>query len=73
MSMRDLAAATRMSLASFYNYFGSKEDLLFELQSRAFETLIAIAEEVSARGDPDGPPARLRPQPRALRRRAAAT
>ncbi|MBI5710302.1 MAG: TetR/AcrR family transcriptional regulator [Candidatus Eisenbacteria bacterium] len=48
MSMRHLAAATGMSLANLYNYFGSKEDLLFALQTRAFETLIAMAEEVSA-------------------------
>jgi AcrR family transcriptional regulator len=50
MSMRDLASATRMSLANLYNYFGSKEDLLFALQTRAFETLIAAAEEVSTSG-----------------------
>ncbi len=40
MSMRALAAATGMSLANFYNYFDSKEDLLFELHTRAFSTLI---------------------------------
>lgn len=45
MSMRDLARATGMSLANLYNYFGSKEDLVFELQTRAFETLIASAEQ----------------------------
>ncbi len=48
MSMRDLAAAAGMSLANLYNYFGSKEDLLFALQTRSFETLIAIAAEVTA-------------------------
>jgi AcrR family transcriptional regulator len=48
MSMRDLAATTRMSLANLYNYFGSKEDVLFALQTRAFETLIAAAEEASS-------------------------
>lgn len=45
MSMRDLARATGMSLANLYNYFGSKEDLVFALQTRAFETLIASAEQ----------------------------
>ncbi len=39
MSMRGLARATGRSLASFYNYFSSKEDLLFSLQTDAFETL----------------------------------
>lgn len=45
MSMRDLARATGMSLANLYNYFGSKEDLVFALQTRAFDTLIASAEQ----------------------------
>ena len=44
MSMRDLAAATGMSLANLYHYFPAKEDLLFALQTRAFETLIGAAE-----------------------------
>jgi len=39
MSMRDLARATGKALASFYNYFPSKEELLFSLQTNAFETL----------------------------------
>jgi AcrR family transcriptional regulator len=48
MSMRDLARATGMSLANLYNYFGSKDDLSYALQTRAFETLIASAEEATA-------------------------
>lgn len=48
MSMRDLARATGMSLANLYNYFGAKEDLVYALQVRAFETLIGMAEEVVA-------------------------
>lgn len=40
MSMRALATATGMALANFYNYFDSKEDLLFELHKRAFATLL---------------------------------
>lgn len=39
MSMRGLARATGRGLASFYNYFPSKEDVLFSLQTDAFETL----------------------------------
>jgi AcrR family transcriptional regulator len=57
MSMRDLARAAGMSLANLYNYFPSKEDLVFDLQTRAFETLIASAEEAVA--GTRGGPARL--------------
>ena len=39
MTMRGLARSTGRSLASFYNYFPSKEDVLFSLQTGAFETL----------------------------------
>ena len=39
MTMRGLARATGRSLASFYNYFSSKEDVLYSLQTDAFETL----------------------------------
>jgi TetR/AcrR family transcriptional regulator, cholesterol catabolism regulator len=53
MSMRDLSRATGMSLANLYNYFAAKEDLVFALQTRAFETLIASAEEaIAGAGDP---------------------
>lgn len=45
MSMRDLARDTGMSLANLYNYFASKEDLAYALQTRAFDTLIATAEQ----------------------------
>lgn len=44
MSMRDLAKTTGRGLASFYTLFRSKEDILFELQSRAFAELIQDAE-----------------------------
>jgi AcrR family transcriptional regulator len=43
MSMRDLARATGRGLATFYHLFASKEDILFELQLRAFQRLIASA------------------------------
>ncbi len=45
MSMRDLAKATGKGLASLYNYFDSKEDLLFALQAGAFEALVESANE----------------------------
>lgn len=44
MSMRDLAKATDRSLAGFYNYFASKDDVLFALQKEAFETLVATTQ-----------------------------
>ena len=43
MSMRKLAQATRRGLATFYNYFESKEEVLFELQRQAFTTLVSRA------------------------------
>jgi AcrR family transcriptional regulator len=45
MSMRDLARATGQALAGFYNYFRSKEEVLFHIQAGAFETLIVEAED----------------------------
>jgi AcrR family transcriptional regulator len=48
MSMRDLARATGRGLASFYTLCQSKEDILFEIQERAFETLLASAERAVA-------------------------
>lgn len=39
MTMRGLARATGRGLATFYDYFSSKEDLLFSLQTDAFETM----------------------------------
>jgi AcrR family transcriptional regulator len=51
MSMRGLARATGRALANFYNYFASKEDVLFALQTRAFETLNATAEKAISATD----------------------
>jgi AcrR family transcriptional regulator len=48
MSMRKLARATKKGLATYYNYFASKEEVLFELQHRAFTTLIREAGKVLA-------------------------
>lgn len=43
MTMRGLARATGRGLATFYDYFSSKEDLLFSLQTDAFETMASSA------------------------------
>jgi AcrR family transcriptional regulator len=53
VSMRELARATGQSLANLYNYFPSKDDLLFALQRRAFETLLAAAEAATREGVPE--------------------
>lgn len=45
MSMRELAAETGQAVAGFYNYFSSKEEVLFRIQELAFETMIATAED----------------------------
>ena len=49
MTMRKLAQATGRSLASAYNYFSSKEEILFALQEEAFRKLIS-ATEASLKG-----------------------
>ena len=45
MSIRDLAAETGQAVAGIYNYFSSKHEVLFEIQTSAFGTLIATAED----------------------------
>lgn len=57
MSMRELAKATHKGVSTFYNYFDSKEDVLFSIQSRAFDSLIASATE--AIGAHESPSERL--------------
>ncbi len=47
-SMRDLARASRMSLAGMYYYVAGKEDLLFEIQKGSFERVRSGAEEAVA-------------------------
>ncbi|MEZ4423862.1 MAG: TetR/AcrR family transcriptional regulator [Gemmatimonadota bacterium] len=44
-SMRDVSAATGVSLSGLYYYFRSKEELLLLIQTHAFETLLARLEE----------------------------
>jgi AcrR family transcriptional regulator len=51
MSMRDLAKATGLGLASSYAHFASKEDILFALQSEAFDALIDGAQRAIARDE----------------------
>ena len=46
MTMRGLARATGKGLATFYNYFSSKEEVLFSLQTEAFETMTNSVLEV---------------------------
>jgi AcrR family transcriptional regulator len=48
MSMRDLARATGLGLGSSYAHFASKEDILYALQSEAFDALIDGAERALA-------------------------
>ncbi len=57
MSMRELARATERSLASFYNYFSSKDEVLLALHTRAFDTLISTARQ--ALGEAEDPVAQL--------------
>ncbi|MGD2114792.1 MAG: TetR/AcrR family transcriptional regulator [Acidobacteriota bacterium] len=45
MGLRELSKAAGMSLSNLYNYFSSKEEMLFALQKEAFEVLVASAEE----------------------------
>ena len=47
-SMRDLARASRMSLAGMYYYVAGKEDLLLEIQKGSFERVRRGAEEAIA-------------------------
>ena len=48
MTMRGLARSTGRALANFYNYFSSKEDLLFALQAKAFKAPNSSAEKALA-------------------------
>ena len=38
--MRDISAATEVSLSGLYHYFSSKEELLFLIQKTCFDTLL---------------------------------
>lgn len=45
-TIRDVSQATGMSLAGLYYYFKSKEELLFLIQHRAFDSLCAELREI---------------------------
>ena len=51
MSMRELARVTGRSLGNFYNYFSSKDDLLFALNTRAFAVLMDTQKQALASTD----------------------
>jgi len=50
--VRDIARATRMSLAGLYYYFTTKEELLYLIQERCFLTLLQRWEQ-AASAEPD--------------------
>src|SRR5205809_6623858 len=53
-TMRDLAAATGMSLAGMYYYVRGKEELLYRIQDRCFASVVAGAERaLPGLGDAD--------------------
>src|SRR2546427_11323970 len=47
-SVRDIARATKMSLAGLYYYFTTKEELLYLIQERCFVTLLQRWERAAA-------------------------
>jgi len=52
-SVRDVAKASRMSLAGLYYYYKGKEEMLFDIEREAFETLLdAHAEALAGIRDP---------------------
>jgi TetR/AcrR family transcriptional regulator, cholesterol catabolism regulator len=54
-SIRDISAATGISLSGLYYYFRSKEELLFLIQDHCFGTLLErLAEALPAVSDPEG-------------------
>ncbi|HVH68907.1 MAG TPA: TetR/AcrR family transcriptional regulator [Gemmatimonadales bacterium] len=55
-TMRDLAAATGMSLAGMYYYVRGKEELLFRIQERCFTRVLAGAERALAELGRDADP-----------------
>ncbi len=48
-SIRDIARATRVSLAGLYYYFRSKQELLFLIQRHTFETILSETRSTLAR------------------------
>src|SRR5437899_3826635 len=58
-TMRDLAAATDMSLAGMYYYVRGKEELLYRIQERSFTRVLAGAEQTLTALAPAEPMERL--------------
>lgn len=53
-SIRDIAAATEVSLSGLYYYFKSKEELLFLIQHHCFDTILQRVEEgLTDEADPE--------------------
>ncbi len=53
-SVRDISAATGISLSGLYYYFRSKEELLFLIQSHCFETILErIRHDLAGVQDPE--------------------
>lgn len=53
-TIRDVSQATGMSLAGLYYYFKSKEELLFLIQFRAFESIcVKLREIIDSEPDPE--------------------
>src|SRR5438309_686397 len=65
-TMRDLAAATDMSLAGMYYYVRGKEELLFRIQERCFMRGLAGAERARLRPAAAEPASALAPPQRAI-------
>jgi AcrR family transcriptional regulator len=53
-SMRDLAKATRMSLAGMYYYVRCKDELLYQIQERCFTDVLQGAQEAAEAGTDPG-------------------
>jgi len=52
-SIRDVAAATGMSLAGLYYYYRGKDEILYDIQFEAFHTLLDhLARELAGVSDP---------------------
>lgn len=47
-TVRDISRATRMSLAGLYYYFTTKEELLYLIQERCFDTLLQRWQQAAA-------------------------
>src|SRR5262245_32656045 len=57
-AIRDVGRRLAVSLGGMYYYFASKDDLLFQIQHRTFESLLEAQERAAA--EPGTPAERLR-------------